>query len=293
MEDRHPEARRFLDGLRARGAADETLRAYAGDLGDYASWLAERGVDLPEASRADVRGYAASLGARGLAPAARARRLSAVRTFHRRLQATGVVAHDPAAELPGPRRDRRLPEVLPAREAAHLLDAPWPVGPLGLRDRALLELLYGCGLRVSEACALDVAAVSPREVRVVGKGSKPRLVPLGGPARDAVAAWRAGGRPELVGPDSGDALFVSVRGRRLDTSAVRRALARRLRAVGLDRRAPHALRHAYATHLLEGGGDLRAIQELLGHASLETTEIYTHVGVTHLRRAHEQAHPRG
>ena len=284
---------RFLAGARARGASPHTLRAYAGDLADYCRWLEERGLEPRSADRATLRRYAAALGARGLAPATRARRLSAVRALHRRLETTGVTDRDPAAEVPGPRRRRRLPETMKARDAATLLDAPWPEGPLGLRDRALLELLYGCGLRVSEVCGLDLDDVGPREVRAHGKGSKTRLLPIGGPALDAVAAWRAHGRPELERPDSPRALLLSARGRRLDPTAVRRALARRLQAVGLDRRGPHALRHAYATHLLEGGGDLRAIQELLGHASLGTTEIYTHVSVAHLRRAHAQAHPRG
>jgi site-specific recombinase XerD len=223
MADLDPDTRRFLDGVRARGASPETVRAYAGDLRDYRAFLAERRLEPREASRADVRAYAASLGARGLAPAARARRLSAVRTFHRRLQTAGATETDPAAELPGPRRDRRLPDVVPAREAAWLLDAPWPDGPLGLRDRALFELLYGCGLRVSEVCDLDLGALSARELRVRGKGARTRLVPLGGPAQDAVTAWLARGRPALAGSLAGEALLLSIHGRRLEPSAVRRA----------------------------------------------------------------------
>jgi integrase/recombinase XerD len=280
-----------LTALRARGASPRTLRAYASDLADYADWLAARGASIASASRAQVRAYAADLAERGLAPSTRARRLSAVRGLHRRL-ADGAVA-DPAAEIPGPRRPRRLPAVPAARDTARLLDVAWVDDPLGLRDRALLELLYGAGLRAAEACTLDVADVDGRAVRVTGKGGRTRIVPIGGPAVDAVAAWLARGRPELAAADSPSALLLSHRGRRLEPSGVRRALDRRLRAVGLEHHGPHALRHAYATHMLERGGDLRAIQELLGHASLATTEVYTHLGLPHLRHAHARAHPRG
>jgi site-specific recombinase XerD len=283
----------FLDGLEARGASPATVRAYAGDLAAYARWLEERGTTVERATRADVRAYASALGARGLAAASRARTLSAIRTLHRRLHATGRTPEDPAAELPGPRRPRRLPSAPTAADVARLLDAPWRAGPLDLRDRALLELLYGCGLRAAEACALDLGDVGEREVRVRGKGAKLRLVPLGEPAHDAVTAWLARGRPELVDAGAGEALLLTRRGRRLDPSTVRRALERRLHAVGLPPFSPHALRHAFATHLLENGGDLRAIQELLGHASLASTEIYTRVSIPHLRRAHALAHPRG
>ena len=167
--------------------------------------------------------------------------------------------------------------------------AEWPESA----DQALLELLYGAGLRAAEACALDCSSLEGRTLRVVGKGGKTRLPPLGEPAADAVIAWLARGRPELQTATSASALLLTVRGNRLDTSGVRRILAKRLRAVGLEPHGPHALRHAYATHMLEGGGDLRAIQELLGHASLAASEVYTHLGLPHLRRAHAQAHPRG
>lgn len=280
-----------LTALSARGASPQTLRAYRADLRDYVDWLASRDSDPTRATRADVRAYAADLAARELAPTTRARRLSAVRGFHRRLAGERIA--DPAAEIPGPKRQRRLPVVPPARDTARMLDVAWPDTALGLRDRALLELLYGAGLRAAEACALDLASLDNRTLRVTGKGGKTRLVPIGEPASDAVNAWLARGRPELVAAESPPALLLTTRGNRLDTSGVRRALHARLRAVGLEGHGPHALRHAYATHMLEGGGDLRAIQELLGHASLATTEIYTHLGLPHLRRAHAQAHPRG
>jgi integrase/recombinase XerC len=204
-----------------------------------------------------------------------------------------TAAADPAAEIPGPKRRRRLPVVPTAADTGRLLDVTWPDGPLGLRDRALLELLYGAGLRAAEACALDLDSIDGRTIRVLGKGGRTRIVPIGDPAADAVTAWLARGRPEVVTAESPPALLLSTRGRRLDTSGVRRALERRLRAVGLEQHGPHALRHAYATHMLEGGGDLRAIQEMLGHASLATTEVYTHLGLPHLRTAHARAHPRG
>ena len=283
----------FLEGERARGATPATLRSYGADLRTYAAWLAGRDRTPATATRADVRAFAADLASRGLAPASRARALAALRSFHRRLHAAGRAGADPAAELPGPRRERRLPDVPREAELARLLDAPWPDTVAGRRDRALLELLYGCGLRVSEACRLDRADVDARAVRVLGKGGKERLVPIGEPAADAVARWLAHGRPEFVSERSGDALLLSVRGRRLEETAVRRILDRRLSSLGLEHRSPHALRHAYATHLLEHGGDLRAIQELLGHASLASTEIYTRVSVSHLRTAHALAHPRG
>lgn len=295
--ERHPMAAvadpiaEHLDALASRGASPATLRAYRSDLGDYAAWLDARGSSPAAATRADVRAYAAHLAASGLAPSTRARRLSAVRGLHRRIAADA--APDPAAEIPGPRRPRRLPAVPRARDAGRMLDTAWPDDPLGLRDRALLELLYGAGLRAAEACALDLAGLEGRTLRVTGKGGRTRLVPIGEPAHDAVAAWLGRGRPELATADSPPALLLSARGRRLDPSGVRRALQRRLRAVGLEPHGPHALRHAYATHMLEGGGDLRAIQELLGHASLATTEVYTHLGLPHLRAAHARAHPRG
>ena len=280
-----------LTALRARGASPQTLRAYRSDLTDYAGWLETRGSSATQATRSDVRAYAAHLASSGLAPSTRARRLSSVRGFHRRLAGEGET--DPAAEIPGPKRPRRLPAVPAARDAARMLDVAWPDTPLGLRDRALLELLYGAGLRAAEACALDVASLEGRTLRVTGKGGKTRLVPIGDPASDAVTAWLARGRPELEVDAKTEALLLSTRGKRLDTSGVRRALNRRLQAVGLEQHGPHALRHAYATHMLERGADLRVIQELLGHASVSTTQVYTHVTSEHVKAAHGRFHPRG
>lgn len=286
------ELERFLDGVHARGGSPATIRAYRADLNAYLMWLASRDADPRSATRADVRAYAASLGARGLATSSRARMLSSVRSFHGRLHAAGRVATDVAAELPGPRRPRRLPDPPRPADMARLLDRPVNETPASLRDQAILELLYGCGLRVAEACNLDAGDVTRRDVRVHGKGDRLRVIPIGQPASAAVLAWRERGRPLLAVQASGEALFLGARGGRIEPTAIRRALRRRLGEAGLPHRGPHALRHAYATHLLEGGGDLRAIQELLGHASLASTEIYTRVSVSHLRQAHQIAHPR-
>jgi integrase/recombinase XerD len=196
--------------------------------------------------------------------------------------------------VPGPRRARTLPATLSADEVERLLDAPAGAEPRDLRDRALLELLYGCGLRAAEACALHLRDVrlEAETVRVTGKGGKQRVVPLGGAARAALERYLARGRPRLAADGGSGRLFLSVRGRPLAPSDVRRALQRALRRAGVAQRSPHALRHTFATHLLEGGADLRSIQDLLGHASVGTTQVYTHVSVRHLRKAHAAAHPR-
>jgi site-specific recombinase XerD len=283
----------YLSSLEARGASTATLRAYRGDLTAYCEWLAERDRTPLTAERTDLRAWSAHLAERGLSPATRARRLSAIRGLHRRIATTLDEAADPAAELPGPRRKRRLPAVPRPRTTAALLDDPWPDDPLGNRDRAVLELLYGAGLRAAEACDLDLEHLEATAMRVTGKGGRTRIVPLGAPARSAIETWLAQGRHLLATADSPPALFLTNRGTRLEPSAVRRLLQRRLRALGLEGFSPHALRHAYATDMLEGGGDLRSIQDLLGHASLDTTEVYTHLGLPHLRDAHARAHPRG
>src|SRR4051794_9322695 len=229
------------------------------------------------------------------APATTARKLSAMRGAFAWLHARDRVPRDPAAVVPGPRQPRTLPATLNERELSQLLDGKLrPGDAVGLRDRALLELLYGCGLRASEACSLRVRDVDlgGRRVRVTGKGDKQRVVPLGGSAMKAIDGYIREGRPRLLGGVASQSLFVSVRGRPLRPSDVRRALASALRREGLPSRSPHALRHSFATHLLEGGADLLSIQELLGHASVATTQVYTHVSVRHLKTAHAHAHPR-
>lgn len=266
--------------LASPALSEATRRAYAADLRDFSRWLAAESIPL---ERVDVRAlaaYTAELGRprRALAPATIARRLAAVRSFLRATLGPGRVPDGGLA----PRRRRRLPDAPRLAEVEGVLEGLTGEGPLALRNRALVEIVYSCGLRSAEAVALDLGDVDFEQeaVHVHGKGGKERVVPLGEEAAHRLALWLRDGRPALArGAD--DAVFVSVRGRRLDTSTLRRLL-----------RNPHRLRHAYATHLLEGGADLRTIQELLGHASLSTTQIYSHVDARRLRRVYDRSHPR-
>jgi len=267
--------------LSSPALSEATRRAYAADLRDFGSWLDSQGLSLDDLDVRVLAAYTAELGRarRGLAATTIARRLSAVRSLARHALGPERV---PDAAL-APRRPRRLPETPRLDEVEEAVDlAGSGSEPLDLRNGALLELVYSCGLRSAEAVALDLGDVDlDREhVHVRGKGGKERLVPLGEEAAWRVGLWLRDGRPALARGAS-DALFVSVRGRRLDTSVLRRLL-----------RNPHRLRHAYATHLLEGGADLRTIQELLGHASLSTTQIYSHVDARRLRKVYDHAHPR-
>jgi integrase/recombinase XerC len=267
--------------LSSAALSDATRRAYATDLRDFTGWLGREGLGLDDLDVRVLAAYTAELGRarRGLAPTTIARRLSAVRSLARHALGPDRV---PDAAL-APRRPRRLPETPGLREVEDAVDVVGrDGGPLALRNAALVELVYSCGLRSAEAVALDLGDVDlDRErVHVHGKGGKERLVPVGEEAAWRLAAWLRDGRPALA-RGACDALFLSVRGRRLDTSALRRLI-----------RNPHRLRHAYATHLLEGGADLRTIQELLGHASLSTTQIYSHVDARRLRRVYDHAHPR-
>jgi site-specific recombinase XerD len=283
----------YLDWMRARGASAATLRAYAADLRQLDRWLSAAGIAPQDADTRTLRRYAAHLGTLRYAPATAARKLSAVRGMYAWLHDRGAIARSPATLVPGPKRTRTLPATLSAAEVERLLDGRSGSSPRDLRDRALLELLYGCGLRAAEACDLDVGDVrlDAEHVRVTGKGGKQRVVPLGGAATAALQRYLARGRPRMAPGPSGR-LFVSVRGRPLHPSDVRRSLLRALERAGIAERSPHALRHTFATHLLEGGADLRSIQDLLGHASVGTTQVYTHVSVRHLRQAHASAHPR-
>jgi site-specific recombinase XerD len=267
--------------LASPALSDATRRAYAADLRDFSSWLADQGLELGDVDVRSLAAYTAELGRarRGLAPTTIARRLSAVRSLVRHALGRARV---PDAAL-APRRPRRLPETPALSEVEAVVDsAGHDDGPLALRNAALLELVYSCGLRSAEAVGLDLGDVDldREQLRVRGKGDKERLVPLGEEAAWLVARWLRDGRPQLA-RGACDALFVSVRGKRLDTSVLRRLLPN-----------PHRLRHAYATHLLEGGADLRTIQELLGHASLSTTQIYSHVDARRLRRVYDHSHPR-
>jgi site-specific recombinase XerD len=266
--------------LASPGLADSTRRSYRFDLRDFAGWARSRGLDVERVDTRALADYTTELGRGGrrLAPATVNRRLAAVRSF---LRFTLGAARVPDAAL-APQRSRRLPDAPPLREIEELVGAHDGGGPLALRNAALLELVYSCGLRSAEAVALDLRDVDfdQESVHVRGKGGKERVVPLGEEAAFRLARYLRDGRPALA-QGACDAVFLSTRGRRLDTSTLRRLAAN-----------PHRLRHAYATHLLEGGADLRTIQELLGHASLSTTQIYSHVDAKRLRRVYDRAHPR-
>ena len=290
------DALRLFDAdLRRRGMAEKTRRAYAVDLGQLAAWAQAQGV-APEAVDARVlRRYAASLGARRPAATTVARKLAAIRAFFRVLREHGLVAQNPADLLPSPKRPDRLPRALKASEVAALLDRIPAATPLELRDRALFELAYACGLRAEELVNLDAGSISfdAEEVRVEGKGAKTRVIPVGERALEAAGRYLERARPALAGGDGEPALFLSKSGRRLSTSDVRRRLRTWERQVeSAGDLSPHALRHSFATHLLEGGADIRAIQELLGHASVSTTQIYTRVDSARLKSAYARSHPR-
>jgi site-specific recombinase XerD len=275
--------------------AEKTRRAYGIDLGQLSAWGVEHGVDPAAMTPRLLRRYAHRLGESGAEPATVARKLAAIRGFFGVLRAHGIVPANPAELVASPKRGSKLPRVLRADELARLLDGIPASTPLELRDRALFELAYACGLRAAELVDLDVTSVDleNEQLRVEGKGSKTRFVPAGEVALAAVVRYQSRGRTVLAGERGEPALFLSKSGRRLSTSDVRRRLqvwARRAAVRG--GLSPHALRHSFATHLLDGGADLRAIQELLGHASISTTQIYTRVESTRLRSAYADAHPR-
>jgi integrase/recombinase XerC len=289
----------FEDDLRRRAVADKTRTAYASDAVHFAIWAADRGVDPAQVDVRTLRRYAAGLAERGIAPATIARRLAALRGLFRTQIEAGARIDNPAELLSSPKRAQRLPHVLKSTEVAALLDSIPAGTPLELRDRALFELAYACGLRAEELVSLDLESLDfdAESVRVEGKGGKTRLVPLGEHARQALERYLARARPLLQAAEGDPALFLSKSGRRLSTSDVRRRLsgwARRAlaRSPGLSRAHPHALRHSFATHLLDGGADLRAIQELLGHATISTTQVYTRVESARLRSTYSRAHPR-
>jgi integrase/recombinase XerD len=304
MADPQAVARRYLEHLTVeRGLADNTLAAYRRDLERYVAFLADRGVDdLDVVNPKTIRAFIASISASTHGPDADAYRattvsriLSTVRTYHRFAVREGLAADDPTAGVVRPRLPRALPHPLTVEEVTAIVEAPGDATPVAARDRAILELLYGAGLRISELVGLDVDDVDLEDaaVRVLGKGSKERLVPIGRMARDAVAAYLTRGRPTLATARSRAALFLNTRGGRLTRQSCSRLLdAHRARA-GITRVVtPHDLRHSFATHLLEGGADVRVVQELLGHASVATTQVYTLVTTEHLRAAYYTAHPR-
>jgi integrase/recombinase XerC len=299
----------FVAHLRdERGLSPHTVAAYQRDATQFLSFAGRAGVTEPAAVEPLLlRRFLALQRTRGLQASSIARKGAALRALFRLLARRGLVAEDPAAGLGVPRGPRRLPVVLKARQVDRLLAGPRPVDPVGLRDRAVLELLYATGIRVGELCGLRLGDVdlAADTVRVLGKGAKQRVVPFGEPARVALLAYLAGGRSAMLPaptPPGGreaaatadrEALFFNRRGRPMTQRDVRGMLERYRVAVGAPAgTSPHTLRHSFATHLLEGGADLRAVQELLGHAALTTTQTYTHVSNERLRRVYEQAHPR-
>jgi integrase/recombinase XerC len=296
---------RFLEHLELeRGLSGNTLAAYAGDLGRFVDFLARdylskdaARITLDDADPEAVRAYSAWLHARGLRPGSRARALSALRAFFRWACRIGEAKPNPAERVRSPKREKRITKHLRPGEVEALLEAPAGDEPLARRDRALLELLYASGLRVAELVSLDWEDLDlgARVLRVVGKGGKERMVPFGQPATAALVAWRE--RWEEVaqpgGAGTGQAVFLNARGSRLTDRSVRRILDRWVAAAAGARGVhPHVLRHTFATHLLERGADLRAIQELLGHASIATTQRYTHVDVDRLLAVYRESHPR-
>jgi integrase/recombinase XerD len=304
MADPEAVARRYLEHLTVeRGLADNTLAAYRRDLERYVGFLGARRIeDLADVDAKTIRAFIASVSASTHGPDGEpyrattvSRMLSTVRTFHRFAVREGLVTDDPTAGVVRPRLPRALPHPLTVEEVTAIVEAPGDATPVATRDRAILELLYGAGLRISELVGLDVddLDLDDAAVRVLGKGSKERLVPIGRIARDAVAAYLTRGRPALATGRSRAALFLNTRGGRLTRQSCSRLLdAHRTRA-GITRVVtPHDLRHSFATHLLEGGADVRVVQELLGHASVATTQVYTLVTTEHLRAAYYTAHPR-
>jgi integrase/recombinase XerC/integrase/recombinase XerD len=286
---------RFAEELEARHFSANTRRAYATDLRDLGRWAGGRGIEPTEVSYRVLRGYAAELGGRRLERSSISRRLAAARSFLDHLRRRDEIPSNPAELLPNPKHSSRLPRVLGPDEVRQLLERIGHSTPLESRDRAMLEIAYSSGLRCSELIGLDVESVDfeSETLRIVGKGRKERIVPLGEPAQRALREYVEKARPALVDGTSERALLVSKSGRRLSPSDVTRRLDRRVREAALAGRvSPHALRHSFATHMLEGGADLRSIQELLGHASLSTTQIYTRVEPSRLRAAYADSHPR-
>ncbi|MFI6240584.1 tyrosine recombinase XerC [Micromonospora sp. NPDC050795] len=296
---------------RVRNRSAHTVRAYVTDLVSLLDHAVRMGcVDLAELDLSVLRSWLARQRTTGAARTSLARRAASARAFSAWAHRAGLLPADVGAALASPRAHRELPSVLRADQAAALVEAPSRQAPppnpptesgpseaveaVPLRDRVLLELLYATGVRVSEACGLDVGDVDHgrRVIRVFGKGGRERSVPYGVPAQRALDDWLRRGRPLMVGARSGDALLLGARGGRLNPTTARQVVGAYAEAAGLPRTSPHDLRHSAATHLLEGGADLRAVQELLGHSSLASTQIYTHVSVERLRTAYRQAHPR-
>ena len=287
---------RYLAHLKVeRGLSGNTLESYARDLQEYVAWLAAHGASRPsQVTEPLVLQHLAALQQRGLSRSSQARHLAAVRGLHKFAAAEGIAPADPTETIGATRGSRPLPEFLNLDEVDRLLAAPDGRTPAGARDKAMLEVLYASGLRVSELVALSAAAIDAQTgvLRVRGKGGKERIVPVGERAREAVAAYLGGPRQELLKTRRSNDLFVTPRGARMTRQGFWKLIGRYARAAGIDRRVyPHSLRHSFATHLLERGADLRAVQAMLGHADIETTQIYTHVDRERLK-AIVLKHPR-
>jgi integrase/recombinase XerC/integrase/recombinase XerD len=287
--------RTFDADLQRRGAADRTRRAYGTDAAELAAWATANGLTPQQVDYKVLRRWAARLSQKGAAPRTMARKLASLRGLFRSLLEHGEVASNPADLLPAPRLPQSLPKTLKPDDIARLLEKIPASTPLEQRDRALFELAYSSGLRAEELVDLDVNSINfdQEQVRVEGKGAKTRFVPTGEPALRSIATYLERARPALSGADPEPALFLSKSGKRLSTSDVRRRLRVWARHASTQTGVhPHALRHSFATHLLEGGADLRAIQEMLGHASISTTQVYTRVESARLRAAYAKSHPR-
>ncbi|PWU25562.1 MAG: site-specific tyrosine recombinase XerD [Candidatus Rokuibacteriota bacterium] len=283
-----------------RGVSQNTLQSYRSDLLQFGAFLEGRGTTAVQAGPRDVGDFLTALAAgEGEGPPAATatiqRKAAALRTFYKHLRREGVRESDPTAGLSTPRKSQKLPHVLGRAEVQRLLDQPKGTDPIALRDRALLELMYACGLRASEAIGLEPQHLDLRDgvARVLGKGSKERIVPIGREAVKAVEVYLRRGRPALVGAREQPKLFVNFRGGALTRQGLYKVIDRHARSAGLaGKMSPHTLRHSFATHLLAGGCDLRSVQEMLGHADVSTTQLYTHLSSEHLKDAYFKAHPR-
>jgi len=288
----------FLDGLwLERGLQPNTLQAYGADLRAFADWLGEREKTLLQARRAELQGYLAERVGQGHSIRSVQRLVSTLKRFYRYQVRTGRLADDPSATIDTPKTGRHLPHTLSEAEVESLIDAPDTTHPRGLRDRAMLETLYACGLRVSELVALPTDALNRAHgvIRLQGKGGRERLVPVGEQALDWIGTYLYSARPALLrGRGDSNAVFVTARGGPMTRQAFWYSVKRYARDVGIERPlSPHTLRHAFATHLLNHGADLRAVQMLLGHSDLSTTQIYTHIAQARLHALHAEHHPRG
>jgi integrase/recombinase XerD len=283
-----------------RGLSRNTLDAYRSDLLQYGAWLKARDLDPLRVTHGDLGDFLAALATgdeekAAVAPATLQRKVACLRSFHRHLRREDLIADDPTAQIKAPRQGKRLPKVLSRDEVTRLLEQPSGTDPGMLRDRALLELMYACGLRASEATGLELQDIDVEAgiLRARGKGSKERIVPFGSTASRALVAYLQRGRPKLIGVRHESALFVNQRGVGLTRQGLYKIVQRHAKAAGLAHKmSPHTLRHTFATHLLAGGCDLRSVQEMLGHADIATTQLYTHLSTERLRDVYFDAHPR-